>query len=342
MPTKGAGNPKAKKTPAKRKVPAGETGADQQPPINSQAVAPINTNEAPATASVTKSLRSRRKKSVVGAEASGEVTFLCGDFQVKIEPGLEKTQGPYFGELSEAEDDGEEEAEDDDSEYQEEFAEPLLAKSFIPAPSPQVQHPVHYQTVPSPQVQHPVHYQTEHPVHYQTEHPVHYQTEHPVHYQTVPSPQVQHPVHYQTVVNTPAVPLLRRGVSNSETPMKRGMVSTDTPAKRPRVSNGASASKVKATAITLCQMTWIHGDFKKDIEFAAGLGTAALKNAMNFYERLMLWKKVGSTPFDRRLLAIACWAMEDKQVAQAEQDLLEGKQESLSVAVIRQMRFYHK
>ena len=58
----------------------------------------------------------------------------------------------------------------------------------------------------------------------------------------------------------------------------------------------------------LLQITWIHGDFKKDIESE---GTLAVKNAINFYARLKMWKITESSADDRKLLALACWSLEE-------------------------------
>lgn len=125
------------------------------------------------------------------------------------------------------------------------------------------------------------------------------------------------------------------GVTFLKGQQKRVMSATVTPAKKARL-------KGKAPVVIFSQITWIHSDFKKDIEGASAGGIAAVKNATNFHERLKMWKKISESMDGRKVLVLACRALEEKQLSRAERGPEGVLNEAFGVVVVRQMRIYHQ
>ncbi|KAF8429486.1 hypothetical protein BGX38DRAFT_1146947 [Terfezia claveryi] len=99
------------------------------------------------------------------------------------------------------------------------------------------------------------------------------------------------------------------------------------PMKRAKLDALSASRKEKGTL--LLHIKWVHPDYKKDCEIGANLGTLELKNVVNFYERLKMWKKLEQVQGDLEKVVQAAWGLDARQLQQAELEIQGGvKQEA--------------
>ncbi|KAF8427505.1 hypothetical protein EV426DRAFT_572183 [Tirmania nivea] len=112
------------------------------------------------------------------------------------------------------------------------------------------------------------------------------------------------------------------------------------PMKRARLDALSASRKEKGTL--LLHIKWVHPDYKKDCEIGANLGTLELKNVVNFYERLKMWKKLEQVSGDREKVVKAAWGLDAKQLQQAEREIQAGvKQEPVGVVMFLECEKAH-